>query len=377
VVSPDLTGPPERGLDLVASVPERGLDVALAVPAGRTLALLGPNGSGKSTVLALLAGLLTPEAGRAVLNGRVLVDLAVGSAPRRPVVLPAHRRRVALLAQDPMLFPHLDVLDNVAFGPRSSGRSSRDAADAARWWLAAVGAGDLADRPARALSGGQAQRVALARALAAEPELLLLDEPLASLDVDVAGGVRQTLARALAGRTTVLVTHDVLDVALLADDVVVLDAGRIGEAGPARTVMRRPRTAFAGALFGLNLLAGRAVGPATLRTDEGWLLSGHADPPLQPGEAALAAFQPAAVSVHISRPSGSPRNVLAGRVTGLEPQGHLVRVRVGALRADITPAAVADLDLAVGDDLHLAVKAAELTLYAAPGRSTEAAASAS
>jgi molybdate transport system ATP-binding protein len=352
-------------LHLAASVPDRQLDVALERPGGTSLAVLGPNGSGKSSLLGVLAGLLAPARGRVELDGRTLLDV---DATGVRAWVPAHRRRVALLAQDPLLFPHLDVLDNVAFGPRSAGLPRREARALARRWLGEVDAGDLADRPAHALSGGQAQRVALARALAAEPELLLLDEPLASLDVDVAGAVRATLGRVLAGRTTILVTHDVLDVALLADDVVVLEAGRIVEAGPARDVMRMPRSAFAASLFGLNLVTGVAIGPEALRTPDGWIVAGLADRPLSQGEPALAVFQPAAVSVHLHAPSGSPRNTVAGLVTALEPLGHLVRVRVGDLKADITPAAVADLGLVVGNRVHLAVKAAEVTLDPAPTR---------
>ena len=349
-----------------ASVPSRRVDVALELPSGRSLALLGPNGAGKSTVLSVLAGLVVPDAGRVVLDGRTLVDVGTGSGARAWV--PAHRRRVALLAQDPLLFPHLDVLDNVAFGPRSAGRSRHASREVARHWLARVDAADLADRPARALSGGQAQRVALARALAAEPDLLLLDEPLASLDVDVASSVRRVLARVLAGRSAILVTHDVLDVALLADDVVVLEDGRVAEAGAAREVMRAPRSAFAASLFGLNMVTGVATGAGALRTADGWEVSGQADPALVVGEPAIAVFRPAAVSVHREAPSGSPRNVRGGAVSGLEPHAHLVRVRVGELAADITPAAVADLALAVGDPVHLAVKAAEVALYPAPRR---------
>jgi molybdate transport system ATP-binding protein len=210
--------------------------------------------------------------------------------------------------------------------------------------------------------------VALARALATEPDLLLLDEPLASLDVDVAGAIRQTLGRVLAGRTTVLVTHDVLDVALLADDVAVLEQGRVVESGDARDLMRAPRSAFGASLFGLNLLTGAAVGPQALRTSAGWTISGQADPSLVEGQPAIAVFRPAAVSVHRERPSGSPRTVIGGRITGLEPMAHLVRVRVGELKADITPVAVADLALSVGDAIQLAVKAAEVALYPAPPR---------
>ena len=167
--------------------------------AGETVAVLGPNGAGKSTLLSIIAGLLRPDAGRAELDGdRVLFDLGAG---RAHLDAPPHPRGTALLAQEPLLFPHLSALDNVAFGPRSAGASSAAARETARHWLAEVDAAALADRRPGQLSGGQAQRVAVARALAADPELLLLDEPMAALDIHAAPLLRRLLKRVLAGRT--------------------------------------------------------------------------------------------------------------------------------------------------------------------------------
>lgn len=212
------------------------LDLRLDVPPGGVLALLGPNGSGKSTVLDCIAGLLRPKRATINLRGRPLHGL------------PAHERPVGLLAQDPLLFPHLNVLDNVAFGPRSRGSSRADARATATRWLAEVDALELAGRRPAHLSGGQAQRVALARALASEPELLLLDEPFASLDVDAAPAMRALLRRVLragdTGRTAVLVTHDVADVRELADQVLVLADGQVSERGPVHEVLGAPSTAF-------------------------------------------------------------------------------------------------------------------------------------
>ena len=347
-------------VQLDASVRARDVQVAMSVADGRTVAVLGPNGSGKSTVLALVSGLVAPDEGWVALDERMLVRAGDG---RLSEWVPAHRRRVALLAQDPMLFPHLDVLDNVAFGPRATGCSRRESRDRARRWLAAVDALDLAPRRVGALSGGQSQRVALARALATEPDLLLLDEPLAALDVNAAAAMRHVLGQVLVDRTTLLVTHDPLDVALLAQDAVVLEAGRVVESGPVRRIARTPHSTFAASLFGLNLLTGRAAGPDAVRTVDGVIVTGQAEPELVVGQPAVAVFAPIAVSVHRQRPSGSPRNVFAGTVDVLEPHGHLVRVRVGELRADITAASVADLGLAPGGSVHLAVKAAEVTLY--------------
>ena len=239
--------------ELSFAVSERDVELALEVAAGETLAVLGPNGSGKSTALAVTAGLVTPDTGRVVLDGRVLTDVGRG---RPGVRVAPHARRTALLGQEPLLFPHLDAVENVAFGPRSTGTPRATARRDAQRWLDEVGVGELAGRRPAQLSGGQAQRVAVARALAAEPALLLLDEPLAALDVAVLPALRQTLRRVMADRTAIVVTHDPLDALLLADRVVVLSAGRVVERGTSAEVLSRPRSPFAARLAGLNLVAG-------------------------------------------------------------------------------------------------------------------------
>lgn len=211
-------------LSVTARVGSRRLDLAVSVAAGQTLAVTGPNGAGKSSLLDVVAGLLVPDTGRAVLDGRVLFDL---DARGRGAWVPAHDRGVVLLAQDPLLFPHLSVLENVAFGPRSRGTDRRRARETATQWLDAVDAAPLAGRRPAELSGGQAQRVAVARALAADPPLLLLDEPFASLDATAAPALRELLRRVLAGRTAVVVTHEPADVDALADAVVRLEHGRV------------------------------------------------------------------------------------------------------------------------------------------------------
>lgn len=211
-------------LDVDARLEQRGLELSVSVAAGRTLAVTGSNGAGKSSLLEILAGLLVPDTGRAVLDGRVLFDL--DGRGRGPWV-PAHDRGVVLLAQDPLLFPHLSVLENVAFGPRSRGTDRYRARAAAAQWLEAVDAAPLARRRPAELSGGQAQRVAVARALAADPRLLLLDEPFASLDRTAAPALRELLGRVLAGRMAVVVTHEQADVDALADAEVRLERGRV------------------------------------------------------------------------------------------------------------------------------------------------------
>ena len=345
-------------LHAAAQFVDRDVDVAIDADEGETVAILGPNGTGKSSLLAAIAGLARPDAGSARLGDSVLFDDSTW--------LPAHRRGIALLAQDALLFPHLTVLDNVAFSPRSTGASRQESRDRARLWLAEVGAADLADRRPSQLSGGQAQRVAVARALAAEPRLLLLDEPLAALDVTAVPDMRKVLRRVLADRTALIVTHDPLDALLLADRVVVLEAGRVVESGPTRDVFARPRSAFAADLGGLNLVRGTVRGSAVV-TPDGLSVDGVMQDRsrLRDGTDAVAVFSPSAVAVHLDAPGGSPRNVFTTVVTELQPLGSSVRVRTDALSADVTPAAVAELDLWPGRRVLLVVKASEVAIHPA------------
>ncbi len=334
---------------------DRDLDVALEVADGETVALLGPNGAGKSTTLDLVCGLLAPDEGRVELDGRVLAGHGAW--------VPPHERRVALLAQEPLLLPHLTALQNVAFGPRSRRVPRREASARAQELLDRMGVGELAARRPRALSGGQAQRVAVARALAAEPRLLLLDEPLAALDVTAAPQVRSLLREVLGGRSALVVTHDPLDALALADRVVVLEGGRVVESGPTRDVLARPRSEFAARVAGLDLLAGTMRGGAVHAG--GVVVEGVAEMPVADGRAAVAVFRPASVAVHRQPPGGSPRNAWPAVVTELEPRGDLVRVRAGEVAADVTLAAVADLALAPGDEVWLVVKASEVAIHPA------------
>ncbi len=347
-------------LSFEAVLAARNVDVSLHVEPGETVAVMGPNGAGKSSVVQSLAGLLKPDSGLAVLDGEPLFQLP-GDAP--DLWLPPHARGVGLLAQEPLLFPHLTVLDNVAFGPRSRGASRRDSRDAARRWLTEVHAAELARRMPAQLSGGQAQRVALARALATEPALLLLDEPMAALDVNSAPFLRSLLRRVLAGRRAIIVTHDVLDALMLADRIIVMDGGRIVESGPTAAVLTHPRSAFAASLAGLNVLTGTLDG-STLAMPDGGLVAGQPAGGLG-GPEGLAAFPPSAVSVFLAPPAGSPRNCFAVVVDELEPQGGHIRVRAGALAADVSAAAVAELGLAPGVEVFFVVKAAEVRLYPA------------
>ena len=345
-----------------AVVESRGVDVEFVVDAGEVLAVLGPNGAGKSTALHVIAGLVRPDDGVVRVGDRVLTDTATGTH------VATHDRQVGLLMQDALLFPHLSVVGNVAFSPRSS------RADAARW-LDEVEASDLADRMPRQLSGGQAQRIALARALAAEPDVLLLDEPLAGLDVGAAAAMRKLLGRVLArdGRSAVLITHDLVDVLTLADTVLVLEEGRVVEKGSTAAVLTAPRSKFGARLAGVNLVAGAAGPQGVLTTPWGVAWHGVAEPDSVAGPSAVALFSPAAVAVYRDKPHGSPRNTVAVTVAELDSRGPAIRVRgeeqpdgAPGLAADITADSAAELRLAPGERVYFSVKAQEVTLLPSP-----------
>ena len=343
-------------------VAERDVRLQLTVADGETVAILGPNGAGKSTLLGTIAGLIRPDAGRAELAGTVLFDLPAAGRGRQ-VWLPPHRRGVSLLAQDALLFPHLNVLDNVAFGPRSAGAPAARARQAATHWLGEVDAEELAARRPAELSGGQAQRIAVARALASDPGLLLLDEPLAALDISVAPAVRRMLRRVLAGRSAVIVTHDVLDAYTLADRVVIVEGGRIVDQGTPAEVFDRPRSAFAAGLAGLNLLTGIRRGTTLVTADAAATVANIPEPGEAEGASLSLAVRPAAVSVSVAPPADPRLSHVRAELIDLEPRGDSVRARSAVLAADVSPKEAAQLDAAVGSPVWFSFAATAATLY--------------
>jgi molybdate transport system ATP-binding protein len=344
---------------IVRTIGSLRLDVDLAVKGGETVAVLGPNGSGKSTLFRCLAGLLPLDEGRIDLDGRTLDDAATG------VFVEPAERPVAVVFQDYLLFPSMSAVENVAFGLRARGTPKAEARAKATAWLERVGLGDHAQHRPRALSGGQAQRVALARALATGPRLLLLDEPLAALDVGTRGDVRRDLRRHLStfDGVRLLVTHDPVDAYTLAERVVILEAGRIVQSGTLAEVTAKPRSRYIASLVGVNLLAGTGHA-GTITTPAGGRIV-PADPIDGP---AYAVIQPHAVALYPLAPEGSPRNVWAATVTDIDHQADRVRVRLDGdvpLVAEITPAALDALVLRPGDRVWASVKATEINTYPA------------
>ena len=221
-------------------------DVSLDVVPGEMIAVLGPSGSGKTTLLRVVAGLEPATSGDVLLDGVSMLGV------------PPERRDLTVMFQKPLLFPHLSVLDNVAFADRLRGRSRSQRRATAQRYLDLVQLGDLGRRRARQLSGGQEQRVALARALAARPRVMLLDEPFSALDTALRSSMHQLLGevRAALDPTVVMVTHD-LDEAGLAERVAVLVDGRIEQFDPAQALYATPRTlAVARLVGGFNELPG-------------------------------------------------------------------------------------------------------------------------
>ncbi|UTT61873.1 ABC transporter ATP-binding protein [Microcella humidisoli] len=214
--------------------------VALGVDAGECLAILGPSGSGKSTVLRAIAGLDAPTSGRILVDG---TDVA-GVAPER--------RGMAMVFQRPLLFPHLSVLDNVAFAATVAGQPRREARADARQFLELVQLEGFGDRPITALSGGQEQRVALARALAARPRVLLLDEPFSALDPELRGDMHTLLGqiRQQLSPTIVMVTHDRDEAAVVADRVALLSAGHLLQHDTVERLYTRPASLEVSRLMG-------------------------------------------------------------------------------------------------------------------------------
>ncbi len=331
------------------------LRVELTAHPGEVVALLGPNGAGKSTVLRCLGGLAPID------DGRIAIDDVVVDDPADGTFVEPEDRPVGFVFQDYVLFDHLTVLENVAYGMRARGVAKGDSRRRAREWLERFDLADYSMQRPGVLSGGQAQRVALARALATNPRLLLLDEPLAALDAGTRAVVRRDLRQHLAtfDGMRLVVTHDPIDAYALADRVVVLEAGRIVQTGTLAEVTAHPRTRYVADLVGVNLVTGDVLdGVLTTSTGARVVIADAVDGP------ALATIRPHSVLVaRGSAAASSARNTWRGTIVDVDRLGERVRLVIDGelpLTAEITAAAFDELNFRPGDDVHASVKATDI-----------------
>ena len=341
------------------------VDVALQ---GRVIAIFGPSGSGKTSLLDLVAGLRRPQSAFIQLNDSVLTDTARG------LRLPVRRRGIGYVPQDLALFPHLSVRQNLVYGRQSGAPPNPQTA--LDHVVDVLEIQPLLSRSVRQLSGGEKQRVALARALVASPHLLLLDEPLASLDAQLKARVLPYLARIRDEFQIpmIFVTHDRLETLALADEMVVLISGRVAQTGTVRQVFHRPASLAVAGLFTVE-----TIQPGRILKSEGELVA------IAVGSAALVAADPGlpagTVNVHVCiraenvillkgpAPASSARNHLPARVQSLAREGPFLRVELDCgfpLTAQLTAQSCEDLALAPGDHVVALVKAPHVHLLPGP-----------
>jgi molybdate transport system ATP-binding protein len=344
------------------------LEAKLEAPAGSTLVLVGESGAGKTTLLRLVAGLTAPDRGAISLGGEVLAD----AETRR--WLPPERRRVGYVPQDYALFPHLSVESNVGFGlgvrpmPAGERRARVDA------MIERLELGALRARRPHELSGGQRQRVALARALVLEPQALLLDEPLAALDVDTRRRTRAELTGLLPklGCITLYVTHQPAEALLFGQRIAVLEAGRVTQVGNRDELLHRPRTRHIAEFLGTNLFQTISVhredsGLLRLTVEGGEIFAASSD---QEAGLLFAVVDPREITLATGPQSTSAQNVLRGRVAELQlepPRGERVRVRLDSrppLVAELTRAAAEAMHLEPGAEVWASFKATGVRLFA-------------
>jgi len=355
-------------LEVQKRLGEFALEAKLEAPAGGTLVLVGESGAGKTTLLRLVAGLTAPDRGSISLGGEVLAD----AGTRR--WLPPERRPVGYVPQDYALFPHLSVEANVGFGLGVRRMPDAERRSRVHAMIERLELGALRARRPHELSGGQRQRVALARALVVEPQALLLDEPLAALDVDTRRRTRAELASLLPqlGCVTLYVTHQPAEALLFGQRIAVLEAGRVTQVGSRDELLQRPRTRHIAEFLGTNLFQATAArreasGLLRLTVEGGEIFVAEADAPNGP---LFALVDPREITLATAPQSTSAQNVLRGRVTEVQlepPRGDRVRVRIDSrpkVVAELTRAAAEAMQLKPGAEVWASFKATGVKLFA-------------
>jgi molybdate transport system ATP-binding protein len=364
------------------------LQMQFSARAGETLVLLGESGSGKTTMLRLLAGLLMPDRGYIELGSVCYFD------SEQRIVLPSQERSIGMVFQDYILFPHLSVFENIAFGLQAQHFSRGLMRQRIDEVIERVHLGGLERRKPGQLSGGQQQRVAIARALALQPQLLLLDEPMAALDVQTRREVRQELRQILreANIVTVLVTHHYLEALLFGQQILVLDQGQVIQQGTQRDLLEYPRSSYIAELVGMNFFQGRIRAYEAEQTCIIQLSSSAQNMEIVatlkeqtgPGEKAeigteaCVIVDPRNITLYQSQPEGSARNLFQGQIiqilpisgaAGAHSEGSRLRVSLSIsgnttpLTAEISEASAARLNLQEGQQIFAAFKASEASVY--------------
>lgn len=361
------------------------LKVDLTAELGQTTVLLGESGSGKSTILRLLAGLLVPEQGKIVMDGVPYVDT------QKSLLVPPQERPFGYVFQDYVLFPHLSVFENIAFGLRAQRLPRRHIFERVERAVSQMQLVGLERRLPSQLSGGQQQRVALARALVLQPKLLLLDEPLSALDIQTRREIRRELRHLLEdlGITTILVTHDYLEALIFGYQIVVLSGGKVLQQGSQRDLIERPRSSYVAELVGMNWFLGHIRHSNTNAHCVITLTNGDAEHVLElealladleegakpslPGEEVSVVVDPRSITLHLSPPEGSARNLFSGKIVQLVPVGSRdrgsvrVTIMVDALplplTAEVTTSSAAQMALSEGIAIYATFKVLEARAY--------------
>jgi len=351
-------------VDVKKKLREFPLEIGFEVKPAETLVIIGPSGCGKTTTLNLIAGLMDPDDGRVALGDRVLLDCPSGAR------VPTEQRCIGYVFQDFALFPHMTVSENVAYGLRARRRPQAEIPKKVDEVLGLLGIRHLRERRPEALSGGERQRVALARAIACDAEILLLDEPLGSLDAQTRNQVRGELQRMLRviGRIAIMVTHDYIDALTFGDRICVMDRGRVLQMGPRDQLLHHPKSRFVADLTGVNFFEGTISSGSEAGLVEVWVGESclHVAHERRDMGGVLVAFFPSEVTISRERPSGSARNVFQSQIKEIIHLGDKVRLSLnGAMPmcAEISADARREMNIGEGDTVYASLKATAIRTY--------------